>query len=390
MILPADDLIIDEPRPTALFAATASAATANSWTSINGWSTPRVYSSVTEEYEAARSAAAVVDYGALVRYTARGPGAAAFLARATSAPVATLEPGESARGLMLDSAGFVVDVIEVARVSADLYMLTASRRHARRLQLARRGFDVAVDDITGEIAALAIIGPDARDVAAAAGVDVASDTLAVQARVRGVEASARPIHHGGLPGVEIIYPYEEALTLWERLRRAAAPKPAGLDALEILRIEGGAPRLGVDYIGADEARSERSRRLPGEIGLAHLAPVGRAWFNGRRALREAPQETRRLVVLAVDADSCAPGAAVFQKKTAVGRITSCAFSPRLKRVVAFADLAAGAGLRSLEAALAGDGEARAAAEFLETPESRLAAAFRAAEGPATELRGRPV
>lgn len=390
MILPADDLVIDEPKPTALFAATASAANANSWTSINGWSVPRVYSSVTEEYEAARSAAAVVDYGALARYTARGADAAAFLARATSAPVTTLEPGESARGLILDNGGAVVDIIETARLSNELYLLTASRRHARRLQLAARGFDVAVEDITGEVAALALIGPEARDAASAAGVDVASDRLAVQARVRGVDASARPIHHGGLPGVEIIYPYEEALTLWERLRRAAAPVPAGLDALEILRIEGGAPRPGVDFIGADDAESGRSKRLPGEIGLAHLAPVGRAWFNGRRALRAGPAESRRLVVLAIDADTSTPGAAVFVKKTAVGRLTSRAFSPRLKRVIAFADIAAGSGGPGLEVALAGDGEIRAAADILETPEARLAAAFQAAEGAATELRSRRV
>lgn len=390
MILPADDLAVDEPKPTALFAATASAASANLWTSINGWSVPRVYTSVTEEYDAARASAVVVDLGALARYTTRGPDAAAFLARVTTAPVANLEPGESARGLILDASGAVVDLIETARLAADLYLLTASRRHARRLQLAGRGFDASVEDITGEVAALAILGPKARDVAAAAGFEVASDALAVQARVRGVEASARPIHHGALPGVEIIYPYEEALTLWERLRRAAAPKPAGLDALEILRIEGGAPRPGVDFIGADEARSERSRRLPNEIGLAHLAPVGRAWFNGRRALRARPAEARRLVVLAIDAESCAPGAGVFSKKDAVGRLTSCAFSPRLKRVVAFADLAAGAGARSLEVAVAGEAEERAAAEVLQTPESLLAAAFRAAEGAPTDSRGRPV
>lgn len=390
MILPADDLVIEEPKPTALFAATASAATANSWTSINGWSAPRVYSSVTEEYDAARKSAVVADFGPLIRYTARGPDAAALLARATTAPVANLDPGESARGLILDASGAVVDIIDAARLSSDLYLLTASRPHARRLQLAERGFDVSVEEITGQVAALAVIGPEARDVAATAGLDVASDTLAAQARVRGVEASVRPVYHGELPGVEIIYPYEEALTLWERLRRAAAPRPAGIDALEILRIEGGEPRPGADFVSADDARSERARRLPNELGLAHLAPLGGAWFNGRRALRENPPESRRLAVLAIDAEACAPGAAIYARRQAIGRLTSCAFSPRLKRVVAFADIAAGAATFDLEIAVAGDVETRAGAEIFETPESRLAAAFRAAEGAATDSRSRPV
>jgi aminomethyltransferase len=166
--------------------------------------------------------------------------------------------------------------------------------------------------------------------------------------------------------------------LWERLRRSRAPKPAGLDALEILRIEGGAPRPGVDFIPADEARRETALRLPGEIGLAHLAPPNRAWFNGRRALRGSAGSGRALVVLAIDAEAAAPGAAVFAKKAGVGRLTSSAFSPRMKRVVAFADVAIEALGKPLEIAIVGEGEARAAAEPLETAENRFAKAFRAA------------
>jgi len=377
MIFPADDLGTDDPKPTALYAASASAAAANSWTSINGWSVARAYTNAADEYEAATTSVAVADFGAIVRYSAKGPDAAALLARATSAPVAGLHPGETARGLMLDDRGAVADIVEVARLSGELYLLSCSRRHARRLQLAGRGFDAVVEDISGRVAALALIGPESRETAASAGIDLSSDTLAAQGRVRGVETSARPIHFGAQPGVEVIYPYEEALTLWERLRRARAPKPLGLDALEILRIEGGAPRPGVDFIPADEARRETARRRPDEIGLMHLAPANRAWFNGRRALRTAPAHGRALVVLAIDSGAAAPGAAVFVKKASVGRLTSTAYSPRLKRAVAFADLAADALGKPLEIATMGDGEGRAGAELFETPESRQSKAFRA-------------
>lgn len=377
MIFSADDLITDDPRPTALYAAAASAASANSWTSVNGWAVARVYSTVGEEYDAAMKGAVVVDAGAVTRYTARGRDAAVLLARATTAPVEGLHVGESARGLMLDSDGYVVDKIEAARLSDDLYLLSTSRPHARRLQLAARGFDAAIDEITGRIAALAILGPDARDLAAAAGLDAESDMLARQGRVRGVETSARPIHFGALPGIELIFPYDEALTLWERLRRARKPRPIGLDALEIIRIEGGAPRPGLDFTVADEARRDASKRLPDEIGLAHLAPPNRAWFNGRRALKTAERSGRALAVLAIDAGVAHPGAAVYGKKGAVGRLTSVVQSPRLKRALAFADLSVEAFGKPLEVAMPGEGEARAAASFFETPEGKLAQAFRA-------------
>lgn len=384
MIFPADDPAMDEPKPTALFAAIAGAAAANSWTSVNGFAAPRMFSSAPEEYEAARVGAAVADFGPLIRYTVRGKEAAAFLARATSAPVATLESGESARGLMLDDSGAVIDIIEVVRLSEDLYLLTCARRHARRLQLAARGLEAQCEEITGAVAALALIGPGARDAAAAAGLDPASETLALQTKVRGVEASARPIHYGALPGIEIVYPLDEALTLWERLRRTSAPRPIGLDALEILRIEGGAPRPGVDFLGADDVFGEADKRRPDEIGLAHLAPVGRAWFNGRRALRAGARPAHRLGVLAIDTDRCLPGAPVFRRKEKVGHLTSAAWSPRLKRIVAFAEIAANGGPPEFEAGLPDGG--RAAAEPLETPESRLYAAYRAAEFPATDSR----
>ncbi|MEQ8178173.1 MAG: glycine cleavage T C-terminal barrel domain-containing protein [Amphiplicatus sp.] len=376
MIFPADDPVTDDPRPTALYAASASAASANSWTSVNGYAVARAYTSVLEEYEAALDGACVADVGAVTRYTARGRGAAALIARATTAPVETLAIGESARGLMLDAEGYAVDKIEAAKLGPDLYLLSTSRPHARRLQLAARGFEAEIDNITDQIAALAILGPEARDIAAAAGLDAESDMLARQGRVRGVETSARPIHFGALAGIEVIYPYDEALTVWERLRRARAPKPIGLDALEIFRIEGGAPRPGLDFVSADDAANESDKRLPDEIGLAHLAPPNRAWFNGRRALSGAARSGRALAVLALDAAEAEPGAAVYGKKGQVGRLTSTAYSPRLKRAIAFADLAVEAFGKPFEVALPG-GEKRASAAFYETPEGKLAQAFRA-------------
>lgn len=385
MIFPADDAHNEQPRPTALFAATAALATANSWTSVNGCSVPRAYTAVAEEYDAAHAKAVVIDVGPIFRYTVRGEKAAELVGRATTAPAGSLDPGESARGLMLDQAGAVVDLVETACIAQDLFLVSCSSPHARRMQLAQRGLDAAVEDITGHVAALAILGPQARDAAAAAGLDVASDVLSVQSRVRGVETSTRPLTFGGLPGVEIILPFEEALTLWERLRRAARPRPLGLDALEIIRIEGGAPRIGVDFVGADAAPASRLKRTPASLGLAHLAPTSRNWFSGRVGLKRARACSTRLIVLAIDAAQALPGAAVFSGKTQVGALTSVAFSPRLKRIVAFADIAAEAA-EPYEIALPGPAGGRAGANVLETAESRLAAAFLAAERGATERR----
>ena len=373
-----------EPRATPLYAASASLSAANSWTSVNGWAAARVYTSVEEEYAEASQNAALVDLGPFCRYTVRGERAAELLARLTTTPVAELGVGESARGLILDGAGAVVDFAELARLGGDLYLLTTTAPADRRLQIAARGFDVSLANVARDVAALGVVGPRARDAASAAGFDVQGADLAAQGRVRGVELAVRPINFGAAPGLEIVYPADEALTLWERLRRAGKLTAAGLDALEILRIEGGTPRAGVDFISADKAGAGEAK-TPAEIGLPHLAPGNRAWFNGRRAMLAAPAPQRVLAVLAADADAVPAGAPVFVKGASAGRVTSAAFSPALRRALCFAELPVLALGEPLEIGVSASGE-RVGAMVRETAESRLAGAFRNSQKAATDFR----
>jgi len=374
-----------EPRPTPLYAACAAHSISNSWTAVNGWAAARAYSNPDDEYRAASDDAALVDLGPLCRYTVRGPDAASALARLTTTPVGELAIAESARGLILDAGGAVANFADLTRLSGDLYLLTTATPADRRLDLATRGFDLAVANVGAEVAALGIVGPAAREAAAAAGIDVLSADASAQGRVRGVELAVRPINFGAAPGVEIIYPAEDALVIWERLRRKRQLPVAGIDALEILRIEGGAPRLGVDFLNADLADAAGKRR-PDEIGLPHLAPPNRAWFNGRRAMKGAGDPERYLVVLTVDADAAPVGAAIFSRNETVGRVTSAAFSPKLRRSLCFADIKASALDRPLEVGPVDAGGGRVLARLHDTAESRLAAAFRESLRAATDFR----
>ncbi len=385
MHFPQGDDDCKTPRPTPLYAAAASQSTSNSWTAINGWAAARVYAKVEEEYRAASEDAALVDLGPLCRYTVRGFDAAKVLARLTTTPVNELSVAESARGLILDAAGAVVDFADLTRLSGDLYLLTTATPADRRLDLAARGFEASVSNVGAEVAALGIVGPGARDAAAAAGIDVLSADASAQGRVRGVELAIRPINFGAAPGVEIIYPAEDALVIWERLKRKRQLPVAGIDALDILRIEGGAPRPGVDFVSADRAAAGAAR-MPDEIGLPHLAPPNRAWFNGRRAMKNAADPRRYLVVLTVDTDLAPVGATIHARAEIVGRVTSAAFSPRLRRALCFADIDAAALDRPLEAALPEAPGMRLPARLHDTAESRLAAAFRETTRAATESR----
>ena len=342
--------------------------------------------SVEAEYDAAKTNAVVADLGPIARYAVRGDDAAAFLARITTAPAQRLEPGDSARGLILDDRGGVIDLAEVSRLSNDLFLLTTPTAHARRLKIAARGMEAIADDITEEVAVLGIFGPEASEALSAAGLKMPGDIVAASGMVRGVETAARPIQFGALPGVELIFPKEEALTVWGRLLRRGKVRPIGIDALEILRLESGAPRPGVDFIAADRAR-HGGVRTPTELGLAHLAPLDRGGFNGRRGLRRiAIEPKRQLITLSIDDDMSMPGAAVFAESKAVGRITSCAWSPAIKRVVAFADVSASCTETDYEIAVPSPADGRVAGRIFETAESALALDFRRAQTGATDFR----
>lgn len=386
MIFPADDIIAENPQATPLYAAAAAANEANVWTSVNGWAVARVFTSLEKEYKAAKDGAAIADLGPLSRYAVRGGEAALFLSRVTTAPAARLELGESARGLILDYDGAVIDLAEVSRLSDDLFLLTTPTPHARRLQLAARGLDAHAEDISEAVAALGVFGPGAGEALTAAGMKTPGHEVAASAMVRGVETAARPMQFGALPGVELIFPADEALTVWERLVRRGGVGPIGLDALETLRIESGAPRPGVDFISAVHGR-KTSRRTPAEIGLPHLAPLDRGWYNGRRGLRyTAPKPARALVTLLIDADRSSPGAAVFSGGKAVGRVTSCAWSPSTKRVIAFADVSRPVDGKSYEISVPPPADGNVPAKLFETAENILARAYLAAQQSATESR----
>jgi aminomethyltransferase len=386
MIFPAEDFFADAPRPTPLFAAIASVSEANLWTSVNGWTAARVFTSVTQEYETAKNSAALADLGPLTRYAVRGRQAADFLGRLTTAPAVSLHIGESARGLMLDDQGHVIDLAEVSRLSEELFLLTLPTAHARRIALGARGFEVSADDISDQVAALGVFGPQTAGVLSAAGLKAVSDVTAASGVLRGVETAARPIQYGAMPGVELIFPKAEALTIWERIIRRGAGAPIGLDALEILRLESGAPRPGVDFIAADRASSRAALRTPEEGGRAHLAPLDRGWFNGRRGLREkAGRPARRLISLSIDAEAASPGAAVFCEGRTVGRLTSCAWSPARKRVIAFADVDAATRGTDYEISVAAPADGRVAARRFETAESALARTFAGGQGAAQSL-----
>jgi folate-binding protein YgfZ len=139
--------------------------------------------------------------------------------------------------------------------------------------------------------------------------------------------------HTGEDGFDIFVAAGTAPSVWQSLVEAGA-RPAGDDTLEVLRVEAGVPRYGVDSSDANvvlEVVDEAEAVSYTKGCYAGQEIIARIHWRGHVAKRLAG------VVYARDAE---PHADVRLRDCAggreAGRVTSSVYSPRLRRHVALA------------------------------------------------------
>jgi len=155
---------------------------------------------------------------------------------------------------------------------------------------------------------------------------------------------ARVSATGGL-GYEIRCGLDDALFLYDRVFRLSAlfrPRPVGVAARNVARIEAGHPKLGVDYQSSRTCRSDELRTAL-EVGLGRFIDMDAGVFTGRGALQQGLREgpSYSLVGLLIEGSDLPSAATLFLSDRAIGKITSVAWSPARKRIIALADVEAG-------------------------------------------------
>jgi aminomethyltransferase len=138
--------------------------------------------------------------------------------------------------------------------------------------------------------------------------------------------------------------------------RAVDIKPAGMLALDVARVEAGLVLADVDYVGSRKALTDAQKYTPYELGLGRLVDLEKPSFVGREALiaERARGPRRRVVGLAVEwsevealyeryelppvapASAARAAVPVVRDSRQVGRATTTAWSPTLKRLIALA------------------------------------------------------
>jgi aminomethyltransferase len=225
---------------------------------------------------------------------------------------------------------------------------------------------VSIEDVSERVAALALQGPTSAAVLRAASdadIDALRYFRMTSGRIDEVTVDISRTGYTGDLGYEIWMPAESALRVWDALVRAGRPfglKPAGMLALDVARVEAGLLLIDVDFHGSRKALIPSQMYTPFEMGLGRLVAADKAQFIGADALAEARQRgtTRMIVGLEVDwagvemlydRYGLAPVAPAAASRTAVpvrsgarqvGRATTTAWSPALKRLIALATIEA--------------------------------------------------
>jgi aminomethyltransferase len=336
------------------------------WREWSGYFASSVYADAHDiEYNAIREAAALIDVSPLYKYLVSGPDALRLVDRVVTRDATKLSVGGVIYTPWCDEHGKVVDDGTVHRLDERLYRWTAADPQLRWLRQNSAGLDVTITEETEATAALALQGPLSRDVLEAATGESFDDLRYFRRRpskVGKVKVDVSRTGYTGDLGYELWIPTEGAVKVWDSLMAAGAAygiRPAGMLALDVVRLEAGLILIEVDYTSARHAMNPEQNYSPGEIGLGRLVNFDKGDFVGRLALeREAKAggPGRRLVGLQLDwydieglydAQGLPPaiGASVdrspvpvFAGGRQVGRATSLGWSPILKQAIALASV----------------------------------------------------
>ncbi|MGE0359384.1 MAG: aminomethyltransferase family protein [Vicinamibacterales bacterium] len=317
------------------------------------------------EYNAIRNGCALFDISPLFKYHLTGPDAGALVDRVITRDQSKLAVGQVIYTPWCDDDGKVIDDGTVARLGPERFRWTAADSNFRWLHQHAAGLRVEVEDVSEQVAALALQGPtSARLLAAVSDLPIATLRYfrAAAGHLAGVPVEVTRTGYTGDLGYELWMPWERALEVWDALveaGRAHALRPAGMLALDVARVEAGLLLTDVDFHSSRKASLEAQMYSPYELGLGRLVALDKAGpFVGRDALRRehAVGHGRQIVGLDVrwtDVEAIyqkvglpptAPAAAsrvavpVYRQGRQVGKATTTAWSPTLKRLIALATI----------------------------------------------------
>jgi folate-binding protein YgfZ len=272
------------------------------------------------DYRVLTEACGLLDRSERGKLALTGSGAKEFLEGQVTNAVESLNPGQGAYAAFLSPKGKMLGDLRVLDLGDELFLDTERSALQELFNMIRRyriGFDVELHKRTVERGLLSLIGPEARAVAGADDLP-AQEHANAPAEVDGTDVRLVATD----VGVDLICDAADTEALAAALRaRGAVDVDEG--AAEVVRVEAGRPRYGVDL---DETV------IPQEAGLNERAvsftkgcyvgqeTVARLYYRGK--------PNRHLRGLRLSAPASAGGELRLGERV-VGKVGTAVVSPRL-------------------------------------------------------------
>lgn len=307
---------------------------------FGGWMLPVQYSSILAEHKAVRDKCGLFDVSHMGELTVRGSGALDFLNHLCTNDFSGMEIGRCRYSPMCyPDGGTVDDLIVYMRGEGD-YLVIVNASNCEKDEAWMREHltgGVTLENISADVAQLALQGPLYREILAKAGIEGALPekpyTFADGIVIAGARCLVSKTGYTGEPGVEIYLGRADAPGVHDALIEAGAV-PCGLGARDTLRFECAMPLYG----------HELDRDItPLECGLKTFVKLDKPDFIGREALAAGPRERMRIGLELMDKGIAREHCPVFDEAgNEVGKTTSGGPAPSLGKYTAMALVDCGA------------------------------------------------
>jgi aminomethyltransferase len=314
------------------------------------------------EYHAIRHSAGLIDVSPLKKYHVTGRDAARLVNKVVTRDIAKLAPGQIYYTPWCDGRGKTVDDGTVWNLGDGSYRITAAEPNKKWIEDCGFGMETRVEDVSDEVAALALQGPTSRAIlakVAGAAIEGLRYYRFTGATLDGIPATISRTGYTGDLGFEVWLDPRDAPAAWDLLMargQSFGIAAVGMEALEVARIEAGLILVQVDYMPSRTAMIDAQAYSPFELSLDWTVALDKGPFVGRRALQGEKRRgpSRRLVGLEVDWRT-AEGfyrelglppepprhpwrgrVPIYAGSRQVGKATSGVWSPLLKKYVVLA------------------------------------------------------
>ena len=300
-----------------------------------GYDMPIVYSTISEEHLAVRSAAGIFDVSHMGEFLVSGEDALAFIQKISSNDASKLSIGQAQYSCIPNASGGIVDDFLVYRLAENEYMLVVNASNIEKdfnwISQFKKG-EVELKNISDNEGLLAVQGPKATEILQElTDVDLSSIefyhfSMGTFAGIDNVIISATG--YTGAGGFELYVENTYLVELWDKIMKVGKEKglaPAGLGARDTLRLE-----MGYCLYGNDITDSTS----PIEAGLGWITKTKKKDFNSIEIFRKQRLDgiDRKLVGFKVD-DRRVPrhDYEIFsESEENIGVVTSGTLSPCLE------------------------------------------------------------